>query len=525
MPIDPMLVLAGISGAGKAVGEISDRRAKERERADELELRRQERDLRERELRMRQAVEQLALVGTLEDRGYRIRTPGDVDAAADRTLRALPASTTPAYPPIDVPVPRAATLPQNAPVDLRALRDRARSLGITLPPPRAAAAYNPADAFAALVPSPGGPRATARTPKVPGESLTDRAMRQLMQIDVARTFVPPTSRVAQRFPEPSFSDALQPETITDVYGQQREFIRDPSISKGAREEAARRRAAEETRQAARQALVEKARGDYETLQAIDPTNALVRAGFNEKSPANFAAALDDLQQRRAIAATNDRGEDRTLVPVQQDDGSIVYVPRSQAVGKRPPARSTGSGNATIRQAVASNNQQLGLIDDALSELEAYPQGVGLTRGMDAADQRIDPQGIAVRAAIANIGSMIIHDRSGAAVTAAESPRLKPFIPSVRDTAAAIRIKLTKLRAALVDMNAGLETDAAVEPSAPRGGSSGGRGGGRGGGGPQTGDIVLPGGPGQAPLSASDREKAASDPAFAAWLRNRGYQVP
>jgi hypothetical protein len=58
-------------------------------------------------------------------------------------------------------------------------------------------------------------------------------------------------------------------------------------------------------------------------------------------------------------------------------------------------------------------------------------------------QRVDPQGVATRAEIANIGSMIIHDRSGAAVTAAETPRLMPFIPTATDDEGAVQTKLKR----------------------------------------------------------------------------------
>jgi hypothetical protein len=56
-------------------------------------------------------------------------------------------------------------------------------------------------------------------------------------------------------------------------------------------------------------------------------------------------------------------------------------------------------------------------------------------------QRMDPSGVETRAAVANLGSMIIHDRSGAAVTASEYPRLKPFIPKATDDPATIQKKL------------------------------------------------------------------------------------
>lgn len=55
--------------------------------------------------------------------------------------------------------------------------------------------------------------------------------------------------------------------------------------------------------------------------------------------------------------------------------------------------------------------------------------------------RLDPAGVDTRAAIADLGSMVIHDRSGAAVTAAEFPRLAPFIPSPTDDAETVQKKL------------------------------------------------------------------------------------
>lgn len=58
-------------------------------------------------------------------------------------------------------------------------------------------------------------------------------------------------------------------------------------------------------------------------------------------------------------------------------------------------------------------------------------------------QRADPGGVDTRAAIADLGSMIIHDRSGAAVTAAEYPRLRPFIPKVTDDQATAQKKLER----------------------------------------------------------------------------------
>jgi hypothetical protein len=58
-------------------------------------------------------------------------------------------------------------------------------------------------------------------------------------------------------------------------------------------------------------------------------------------------------------------------------------------------------------------------------------------------QRTDKAGIDARAALGDLGSMIIHERSGAAVTASEYPRLRPFIPLVTDDPATVKKKLVK----------------------------------------------------------------------------------
>ncbi len=77
-----------------------------------------------------------------------------------------------------------------------------------------------------------------------------------------------------------------------------------------------------------------------------------------------------------------------------------------------------------------------------SILAANIPGVGLVQN------RLDREGTQLRAIIADIGSMKIHERSGAAVTASEFPRLKPFIPSISDDAPTARSKLANFRAVL-----------------------------------------------------------------------------
>ena len=86
------------------------------------------------------------------------------------------------------------------------------------------------------------------------------------------------------------------------------------------------------------------------------------------------------------------------------------------------------------------------IDRALKELDAHPDSVG-ARGLqpDWLIQRTDPEGVQLRAEIADILSQTFHDRSGAAVMVSEAGRMKPFTPVQTDTAAALRTKLERMR--------------------------------------------------------------------------------
>jgi hypothetical protein len=85
----------------------------------------------------------------------------------------------------------------------------------------------------------------------------------------------------------------------------------------------------------------------------------------------------------------------------------------------------------------------GLIEGQTVEgVKGDPNATGMKNYLpDVLLQRTDPAGVETRAAVANLGSMIIHDRSGAAVTASEYPRLKPFIPTATDHPDTVKKKL------------------------------------------------------------------------------------
>lgn len=136
-------------------------------------------------------------------------------------------------------------------------------------------------------------------------------------------------------------------------------------------------------------------------------------------------------------------------PGQTPAGVAVNGPDGQPLGKPlkalPPA---------VNDAIIGNAQSLYSLDKAIALLQG--KTVGSAAGDKAATgwkgylpqailNRVDPSGVDTRAEVADIGSLKIHDRSGAAVTISESPRLMPFIPSSTDPADVAVRKLTRLK--------------------------------------------------------------------------------
>lgn len=116
--------------------------------------------------------------------------------------------------------------------------------------------------------------------------------------------------------------------------------------------------------------------------------------------------------------------------------------------------------AAQSKAWIENNTSLRQIDRAMAAVKAYPKAFGIQRGLPnalgaivggAINQRVDPKGIDARAIVSDLGSLKIHDRSGAAVTAAEFPRLVPFIPLVSDKADTIEKKLKNFKTTYEDI--------------------------------------------------------------------------
>lgn len=167
---------------------------------------------------------------------------------------------------------------------------------------------------------------------------------------------------------------------------------------------------------------------------------------------------------RVIARGAPKAGWKTLSPAEAQAAGLpagpVYQQSPQgeykAVGgtaKAPAGVALPKVPASTVNAYVANNAALRKIKEAKSAVEGNKGAVGAwnTVTPDFAAQRIDPKGVKARALIADIGSLKIHDRSGAAVTASETPRLKPFIPTVSDTPATIGTKLDNFFAELEAM--------------------------------------------------------------------------
>lgn len=109
------------------------------------------------------------------------------------------------------------------------------------------------------------------------------------------------------------------------------------------------------------------------------------------------------------------------------------------------------------KSVSDNNSSITNIRSALSAIDSGVKGLGPSNFMIGDEVKnvlglSSPEEQGLRADVANVGSLIIHDRSGAAVTISEVPRLRPFIPKTTDKPAVARVKLAKLLALVEEEN-------------------------------------------------------------------------
>lgn len=162
-----------------------------------------------------------------------------------------------------------------------------------------------------------------------------------------------------------------------------------------------------------------------------------------------------IEQRRA-GASNTTVSLGSPVPVTLPDGSTALVQPSNRPGAPPQIMTVPGGTQPLRpqaseksrDAMRENSAAIDKIDRAIAAIDRYPGALGGKNYLDvggAVMQRVDPEGIEARALLADVGSAKIHDRSGAAVSAAEFPRLQPFVPLPTDTPETAKKKLALFR--------------------------------------------------------------------------------
>lgn len=112
--------------------------------------------------------------------------------------------------------------------------------------------------------------------------------------------------------------------------------------------------------------------------------------------------------------------------------------------------------ANINLAIIKNSQGVQQLSDTIKLLQQNPEATGFKGFVPGAIlNRADPEGVNARAGVADIGSLVMHERSGAAVTAAESPRLVPFIPLITDDNATALKKLKRMKTIIEGEQKGL----------------------------------------------------------------------
>ena len=162
----------------------------------------------------------------------------------------------------------------------------------------------------------------------------------------------------------------------------------------------------------------------------------------------------------------------------QTDTGLVAVPNVLKPGQTPtgiPVMGANGENlgkplkpipANINTAISENDIALNKVNRALdlnagkeitlpsgAKIQGSATATGFFKGLtpQVILNSWDPSGVDTRSFIADIGSLKVHDRSGAAVTASETPRLKPFIPSINDSAETAAKKLTNFKAEYQDI--------------------------------------------------------------------------
>ncbi|MES2942935.1 MAG: hypothetical protein V4772_08705 [Pseudomonadota bacterium] len=170
----------------------------------------------------------------------------------------------------------------------------------------------------------------------------------------------------------------------------------------------------------------------------DARQAELEAGRDRRQLQALAAA-----EARAILASTGKTPSGYK---QTEGGELTFIPG----GPADPSTKEKPLPASAAKALLENQQNVRRAEIALGLVQGST--VNGAKGDKSATgakgwlpnqllNRVDPEGVDTRAAIADLGSLVVHERSGAAVTASEFPRLAPFIPTEKDDAPTVQKKL------------------------------------------------------------------------------------
>lgn len=245
--------------------------------------------------------------------------------------------------------------------------------------------------------------------------------------------------------------------------------------------------------------------DTISTEGLTGVTRTLNSAQNTQSPdsvASVAAQRENAAARREQAAAardaNAINKDAARTEIKEtadgfvmiDKGTGKTTPLAGADGK-PLGPKLKTAPPGVQNAVLSNSQNLARAERALALVEGKNIG-DPAKGGQLGDKeatgwkgylpnqvlnRVDPTGVDARAAIADLGSLVIHDRSGAAVTAAEFPRLAPFIPTEKDDAPTVKKKLQRFvqvyREELAALEAAYNPDTGYKPPGGAGKPAGG----------------------------------------------------
>lgn len=210
------------------------------------------------------------------------------------------------------------------------------------------------------------------------------------------------------------------------------------------------------------------------LEAQNRAATLAETGRHNLSTETNAAGQLAVSRGQLGVAQGNLGVSRDRLAMEQNapkgviqqtqDGTFLVDPRAATAqpvvgpdGKQLSGKQMKDIPQSVLTGMMENNRSINKVNQALAAIggdeAAVPEGMIADKNATGlkgylpnfALNRIDPKGTDTRALIADIGSLKIHDRSGAAVTASESPRLMPFIPSVNDDAATVAKKLNNFK--------------------------------------------------------------------------------